>query len=567
MGPRGPNFPGFPGFGGGSGQEDAAFVPLFINAVVEVTGARKTLSTGRVQVDHKWGSTTLYQQKDLIEYETVRLPTVAQRYQLKWAEVVKGGKPTEKNLEELADWALTHGLLDEFVKDMKQLEEIAPTNKAAVAFKQVTAAMERPITRADSSDVQRMFRGFKSSRRSAHYVLYYDGSQELEMQSRLQRLEDNYKAFFYWFALKGYVLTPPDYRLAAILIEKKNAFKDEEKAFDSPTLVADGFYARRENLAIFSLTPLEDLYDALDKSVKDKWREGWNMDTLLHKNTRGGRPRTATWDQVSYMQTIVLLMKALQEESEIATVSHEGTRQLLAASGRQPGTALLPRTVTTPRWIEFGMGSFFETPKGAYWVGTGAPSWKYLMDFKARQDLNKIDKPEVAVRKIITDAYFKEAETVQQHARSTKLEADATKAEGALLKARSMTWALTYYLARRQLEGLLSYFEELNNLPRDLEFDDKVLEGCFARAFHLTKDGDPNQIDSSKLDDLARDWFQVIQYTSPEVQSAQDDYNRAIRERLDRRQNRALYTPPRPGNKSKPPDKGADDKTKPGGDK
>jgi hypothetical protein len=555
--PGGPGgmMPGFPGFGGGWGrQDDEAFVPLWIEAVVEVNGAER-MRSGRTRISHKWGATILYKQDGLIEYDVKKLPTIAHRYELKRNELLKG-QPTERQLEELSEWALTHGLLDKFVENMKQLEEIAPKSNIAAAFKQVSAAMDQPLTRSDSDEARRMFNRFKS-KQSRHYVLFYDSSSERpEIDSRLRRLEENYQSFFYWFALKGYALTPPNYRLVAVLIEDSKKFKDQEKAFDSPPLVADGFLARRENLAVFSMVPLEEIYDSMVKATKEAWSQGWNQERLLRKDSRGASPPRATQEQLSYMQTVALLLKVLRDESEMATVSHEGTRQLLAASGLKPGTTLLPRGVAAPQWVQFGLGSFFETPKGAYWSGTGAPSWKYLTSFKARQELNKgLDPSDVALKKVITDAYFHDADKVAATANALP-----TAKEGALLTARTMTWSLTYYLARRQLPGLLRYLEELNKLPRDMEFDDEVLLGCFLRAFQLNRENDPGEIDKAKFNEFAKDWYQMIQYTPPEVQEAQTDFVNAMREQIERRR-RPVYTPPPkapPKDKAKPGDKASD---------
>ena len=60
----------------------------------------------------------------------------------------------------------------------------------------------------------------------------------------------------------------------------------------------------------------------------------------------------------------------------MASVSHVGTVQLAVATG------LLPRNVEVPEWIRYGIGSYAETPKGAYWNGVGSASWKHLVRWK-----------------------------------------------------------------------------------------------------------------------------------------------------------------------------------------
>jgi hypothetical protein len=220
----------------------------------------------------------------------------------------------------------------------------------------------------------------------------------------------------------------------------------------------------------------------------------------------------------------------------VASVTHEGTRQLIAAAGLRPGTVLLPRGVAAPEWIQFGMGSFFETPEGAPWAGTGAPSWTYLVAYDVMQTGDKLDKPEDAIKKVITDKYFQEADN--GHNRD------------ALVKARTMSWALTYYLARRHLDGLVRYYEELESLPRDLDFDDDVLLGCFGRAFGLMKDANSKQMDEGKLMDLAKDWYQTIKDTPLEINEARKD---AVKVELERRKKGGGGAPVPPGGPAKPP--------------
>src|SRR5262249_52486114 len=80
----------------------------------------------------------------------------------------------------------------------------------------------------------------------------------------------------------------------------------------------------------------------------------------------------------------------------------------------------------------------------------------------------------------------------------------------ALEKARTLSWALNYFLTQRKLPELLKYYGELSRLPRDLEFDEPVLLQCFARAFNLTDAKDPTQIDQFKMGAVAREWDDYI---------------------------------------------------------
>src|SRR5439155_15798680 len=101
---------------------------------------------------------------------------------------------------------------------------------------------------------------------SKDYALVHNSTDRaIEVQSRLAKLEQVYHAFYYWLAIKGHAppeLTVPDSRLVAILADTDNDFKQQHVMFDSVPLVADGFYARRDNLAFFSSSRLDESYVA-----------------------------------------------------------------------------------------------------------------------------------------------------------------------------------------------------------------------------------------------------------------------------------------------------------------
>ena len=234
------------------------------------------------------------------------------------------------------------------------------------------------------------------------------------------------------------------------------------------------------------------------------------------------------------------MLRVLDEESEIATVSYEGTRQLLAATGTKPGSVLLPRAVEVPEWIQFGMGSFFGTPKGAPWAGVGCPSptileqHQYLANYKQAFRTGKLDKPALALASVVSDRQFrlamplvnkdkdraKEKEKDKDKDKDKEREKAHKEAEEALSKARTMAWAMTYFLAQKKLDGLLRYFDELARLPRDLELDEDTLQLAFARAFDLVSPAQPNQIDPSKAMRLAAEWQDYIYRVPLELEAA-----------------------------------------------
>src|SRR5207248_1896204 len=81
--------------------------------------------------------------------------------------------------------------------------------------------------------------------------------------------------------------------------------------------------------------------------------------------------------------------------------------------------------------------------------------------------------------------------------------------------ARCTSWAFIYYLAQKgKLDYLASYGKELNKLPRDMDLNDMILQGCFAKAFDMAETRDPRQIDSVKLKNLATAWIEEMDETN-----------------------------------------------------
>ncbi len=96
-------------------------------------------------------------------------------------------------------------------------------------------------------------------------------------------------------------------------------------------------------------------------------------------------------NELARAQTLTLLQKAMQDESELNSVSYEGTRQLLDVIG------YIPKGVEIPKWFDFGMASLFEIPKGAFWHGTGSLNQTYLAQFQVWSEEKKLDKPTEAL--------------------------------------------------------------------------------------------------------------------------------------------------------------------------
>jgi hypothetical protein len=514
----GPGMPGGPGYGGArygpayggsffsqQEEDEPDSAPLFVGAVVEVDHKDvKRLDSGRVRIKHKWGEATLFL-GDEVEWTIIRVDTVAQKFEAKKRLIKKDDPNRAEHLLELADWSLAHGLLDRVPKLVEELAKQDPKHPAVTVFQKVHADLQRGGSQADAAMDWRSKLGDFRIKNSKHYALLYDVPTDAQAQSFLDRMERNFQGFFYWFALRGKALPLPDRRLVAVLVDSPETFRHQHKdIFDEPLMVEDGFFVRRDNLAVYSEKRLDEGYEALSKTVKNIWDLTHLSQEELLKG-KGLNMGPVYYNESAKAQTLTLVLKAMEEDAALATVSLEGTRQLIAALG------LLPRSVEAPQWIDFGMASLFETPKGSYWAGTGSPNMTYLVNFKLWDAKKQLDKDAVeALKSVVTDRYFRRIR-------------DSKNKENAEAKARTMTWALIYFLAHKKRDGLLRYYEELARQPRDLDLDEDVLLDCFARVFGLVDPKKPNEIDANELNKLAASWYKFIRDTPLEIDEVLKD--------------------------------------------
>jgi hypothetical protein len=502
---------------GSEDEEDST--PLMITIIVEVDHKNIIYNKnfGRHHIIHKWGMTYLPYKGPGFDYTIIdKLDTVARRYDNEKRSIKEDDPNRADKLLELAQKALSFGLLDKVPELMAEVAKLEPKNPAVVAFQKTLANMNRKITVDDPAIAWQKKLEFNVYRGDHYAVLYESKIPLAQAKNWEERLEQNYRGFFYWFALKGRTLPVPTQKLVAVLVKDKEVFDHEQKeVFDNADMVADGFYSRRDNLAVFAAKPIDDGYASLEELSQKTGYKSLDRGELLRgekslskKDKRSGVNR---FDDKALYETYALIFQAKEAESEIATVSHEGTRQLIAAVG------LLPRNVEVPQWFDFGVGSFFETPKGSFWAGVGGTNVPYQWNLKRwKSSKSKYWEKNAleALKAVVTDRYFREAGT-------------SKKKEAELNRARTMSWALTYYLAQQKLDDLVRYYQELASLPRDMQLDEESMLGLFARAFGLVDVNKPDQLDAARAADFARKWYAYLEAMPPELIEA---YKEATKE-------------------------------------
>jgi hypothetical protein len=513
---------GLSGFGGrgfaGTESETKDLPPAKITVRFELKTApkKKSYETANkekriiYQIAHKWGHSTIVE-SDLIKVNSVtKVDKIDTKYKKEKdnARKAKGDKVAQLHL---ARWALQHDQVKDFPKIMEDVAAIDPNDRAVVAFRKVEAAINLRPSGDDpgaawiKSKTQEKYET-KTNPHCPHYLLITNSAKQDEIDGCLKRLEDNFRTFYYWFALQGQALQVPKYRLVAVLLTEKDVFENYHSWFKTIPVEAAGFTARRDNVPIMYSKRLDNLYVQLDKENNRIWQKAARPDLL--KGTESLPKKTKTANE----QVLTLVQQVMEEETKLATITHEGTRQLLAVTGlpqqdaSSPWTPMLARTMSGPEWVRFGMASFFESPEGAYWPGAAIKSWKYHVQFLFLLEDKKLDDAWEVLKKVITDKYFREAQ--------------ATGDKEKLETARATSWALAYYLASgddrggRLTSGLIEYFRLLSKLPRDMELSDAAMRKAFDQAFNLADENAEKQFAIQWLGAMRRVKFEVAGFWS-----------------------------------------------------
>jgi hypothetical protein len=501
-------------------EDDEVDLSLVRHVVVEVKNKKAVPRYPKLMIETKYGWTTLHK-ADAVSFKKLLsdpdragrrsvIPTTAKRYEARKKDLVNEKKTADpEKILETAELCLSWGLYDKFPKEMEDLVEKAPKHPSSIAYKKMLDALKKAPTKPDASAYwkDRLSGNFRVTT-TTHYACLYSSREETEVTRRLKRFEDNFRAFYYWFALKGIALPALDQRQVVIFVgdmDKPEEFDRLCKVFGATVLDGDGFLARRENVGIFSMTPKDEFYDLLSKSSNLMWtQEKWNKVDLLAGRFKAGEKV----DDSAYAQEIALLLKGMEDECELAAITKVGSQQLCTALG------LVPRAVSIPMWLNSGLGSLFETPKGAYWPGTGGAHWKYHVNFISWRDNTQTrEKPEDILINTITDQYF--------------LNAQRTNDPATWEKAQTMSWALTYFLIQDQnnRDNFFKYLHELSQLPRDMQISTDTHLLLFVRAFGLVTEPDVSKIDMATVrkgvKDFARNWYMkymsTVQLDMPDV--------------------------------------------------
>jgi hypothetical protein len=475
--------------------------------------------SGTLKLHHRWkGTTELIHKSDDMETIVLMTPSgkplksIDKQFAARYAELTKEKEkdktpPSTDDSIKLARWALSYGLVQKFEDVMEELAKTDKTNSVVVAYLAVKADLGRPVSKdAAAKSKGKLLEGYRlaPSENHHHFALLHN-TEAADLKGTLDRLERDYKRFYYWWAINGIHLPPPATAPVAVLTNHGNDFRTLQKNLSASPTLNDSFEARREGISVYSSKRSDPVFTRLEMTSKQFWDMGFDRRDVVKGGTAGvpKQLRTPAANSAHRAASIrALILKALEDEWEATAMSNESARQLMFAS------KLLPANVHVPEWLQFGAGSFFETPMQSPFGGPGSPSPYWLPRFKENNDPKAKKYGATALETlvgVVTDAHFR--------ARPQGAETP----EAVTRRARAAAWSLYFFLAQNELRGLQKYFKEIGRMPRDIELDATVLKAAFARAFGCANaDGTPHD---AKLAALASRWIEFTRTQTMEAEA------------------------------------------------
>ena len=180
----------------------------------------------------------------------------------------------------LAEWCLELGLPDDAMAILDRLlnypakDNFKPSTTAAVeAYGKIKDLLAANVDKMDQANEWKDRLNYQALSISKHYAMVHQDNTQKSADRRLEALENNFKTIYVWFALRGRALPAPAEKLVGVIVGDATDYRRLRDTFEETNFVADGFYARRENLAVFSARRLDKASVNFEQRVRNVYRE------------------------------------------------------------------------------------------------------------------------------------------------------------------------------------------------------------------------------------------------------------------------------------------------------
>jgi len=362
----------------------------------------------------------------------------------------------------LVDWCMRNDMEAECEELLMMALEVDPANERAVALlKRLQRARVIPADEKSEKSLQRRLKAKFGKKfdvlRSLHYTFIYDTDSEFA-RSRAAVFEKVFRSYFGFFEHLDFKLKLPTHKLSVILFDDK---MDYAAYIGAPDISAmpDGLYVYDDKSVVFYNAIGKETYEQIRGGVAEVTDNIKRIEAQLRK-VRAGSLITIIFNDgkkivVTKSQAQKMLRRnreQLKERKEemigflktqnVVTTAHEGTHQLMEASG------LFPFMEDSPLWLNEGLATLIEASYKGRWVGVGTINKERLKTFK---------------RALAGEGGMK-LHPLEELLSHESLLTSGTK--GGILVGYSEVWGLVYYLAKRRRENFVAYLDYIQKSPK-----------------------------------------------------------------------------------------------------
>lgn len=442
-----PGIPGGGGFGGGGTPTAMAtersvhiLVPYSRLSLHEKLYPQKVTNAERnpeyAAIRHQFGSSILYPNKTNLQIEFLPFTTEEQRLKdafSRWNTdsnrkpavlLAYIGDALKSELVELAE-QFSDSLVKQFEKEKELPADVAAYIKG---YNELKAKWNEPAANNPAADTWKAKFGPEANVHadSPHYAVIHFSGDSLSGQAgeaasyAADLFEKNLKSFYLWHLREGFALPLPDKRLVVVVTRNGSQLPKLRDGLDGLPVASDSFYAPAHNLVVISPERTDDLGRSFNAIAATKL-EGFDRNDLLKGKYPALKPQQSP-DELAVASTYALVRRALEDEAMRSAITREGSRQLFVTLG------IVPQHVRLPKWVESGIGSVLQHPRGGGVVevsvkdgpgivvgvntGHGAANYELLYQFlqfyparKNGRENKAIDAPAVLTN-VLTDKYF-----------------------------------------------------------------------------------------------------------------------------------------------------------------
>jgi hypothetical protein len=300
---------------------------------------------------------------------------------------------------------------------------------------------------------------------SLHYSIVYDTDEEFA-QSRARVFEKVFRSYFGFFENLDFELKMPQAKLQVLLFDGRLDFARYIGA-PNPMATPDGLYFHEDRQVVFYNAISDEVYQNIRGSISQITDNISQLEAQLRRVNAGARITIIFPDGRRIVVTKHQAERILRDNRDdlekrkkemigflktqnVVTTAHEGTHQLMAATG------LFPFMEDAPLWLNEGLATFIEASYRGRWVGVGTINQERLKVFK----------------EAVEGAPGRTLHPLKDLLSRESLLTSGTRSS--ILVAYSEVWALVYYLTKTRRDEFVSYLDYVQKRGKRARQDERT---------------------------------------------------------------------------------------------